>query len=464
MKKFSTVSAIIFFAFISNFISAQNTISEDYKRSTIEKLSQLIDDQYVFPEVAKNTTAHLQKQFRDGEFDKYSTDEEFAAALTESVQSINHDKHMRIRTNPPYIAPIHTLEKKMEERMDQINWFRQANSGIKKVEILDGNVGYLDLREFAGFDTDNAYVDAYMKLLSRSDAIIIDLTQNGGGSPFMVQYLCSYFFDQKLHLNSLYYRASDETEEFWTLDEVGGTKMPDIPLFIMTSEQTFSGAEEFSYNMQTLKRATLVGQTTGGGANPGGTIPISDNLTVFIPSGKAINPITKTNWEGTGVVPEVKTSKEETFEKAYDLAKKAAEDNRAAVLNNYNTLYTDFDNKMNQFKPGDAGEAIFETIENLKNQKLIGEWDLNILGYENIQQHNRPELAELLFKFNTELFPKSANAFDSYAESLMMKGDYLASLENYKKAVHLAEESKDFNLEAFKNNLKALETKMKEKD
>ena len=113
----------------------------------------------------------------------------------------------------------------------------------------------------------------------------------------------SYFFDQKLLLNSLYWREGDRTQEFWTLADVGGMKMPDVPLFVMTSNRTFSGAEEFSYNMQTQKRATLVGQTTGGGANPGGTMRINDNLSVFIPTGKAINPITKTNWEGVGVVP-----------------------------------------------------------------------------------------------------------------------------------------------------------------
>ena len=101
--------------------------------------------------------------------------------------------------------------------------------------------------------------------------------------------------------------------------------MHDIPLFIITSERTFSAAEEFSYNMQTQNRATLVGQTTGGGANPGGSRRINDNLSVFIPTGKAINPITKTNWEGVGVIPEEETSVEDAYDKALDLAQEAAE-------------------------------------------------------------------------------------------------------------------------------------------
>jgi C-terminal processing protease CtpA/Prc len=243
---------------------------------------------------------------------------------------------MRIWSNQPYVTPEKSQERIFEEHLARIDRSREGNAGFKSVKILDGNLGYIDLRGFAGLESGKEVADAYMKLMSRTDAIIIDLSKNGGGSPNMVQYLCSYFFNQKLLLNSLYWRDGNTTEAFWTLDNVGGQKMQDIPLFIMTSRSTFSGAEEFSYNMQTQKRATLVGQTTGGGANPGRSMRINDNLSVFIPTGKAINPVTKTNWEGVGVIPEVATTVEDTYGKTLDLAQKAAETYRAQRNKKFN--------------------------------------------------------------------------------------------------------------------------------
>ena len=267
-----------------------------------------MNDHYVFPDVAKSTEKHIRAQLKKGHFDQFKDKKSFADALTASVQEINNDKHMRIWANKPFVAPENTPERRVEEHLDRVERNRRRNAGFNNVEILEGNVGYLDLRGFAGLNQGKPMADAYMKLMANCDAIIVDVSKNGGGDPKMVQYLCSYFFNEKLLLNSLYWRKGDKTEEFWTLDEVDGQKLPDVPLFIITGERTFSAAEEFSYNMQTRKRATLVGQTTGGGANPGGGMAINDDLTVFIPTGKAINPITKTNWEGVGVIPEVKAS------------------------------------------------------------------------------------------------------------------------------------------------------------
>jgi C-terminal processing protease CtpA/Prc len=193
--------------------------------------------------------------------------------------------------------------------MGQINNYRSYNHGFKELKMLEGNVAYLDLRMFAPMDRAKEMADAYMKLLSLSDAVIIDLTQQWWRRSIYGSVSLQLFFDQKLHLNSLYYREGDRTEEYWTLEEVGGKKLVDIPLFIMIGEETFSGAEEFSYNMQTQKRATLIGQTSAGAANPGGTRGINEHLSVFIPTGRAINPITHTSWEGVGVQPEILTKK-----------------------------------------------------------------------------------------------------------------------------------------------------------
>jgi uncharacterized protein (TIGR02145 family) len=160
-----------------------------------------------------------------------------------------------------------------------------------------------------------------MNFLSSADALIIDLRDNGGGSPSMIQLITSYFYSpEPVHLNNFYWRPSNENNQTWTLPYVPGKRMPDIDLYILTSSSTFSAAEEFSYNLKTMKRATLIGETTGGGAHPGGMRIATERFMVWIPSGRAINPITKTNWEGTGVEPHIKTTKEEALNTATIMA------------------------------------------------------------------------------------------------------------------------------------------------
>ena len=463
MKTITQIS-ILFIALLFNISLSKaqdKSISKEYKENVIQSLSQLMNDYYVFPEVAKLTDEHLKAQMLDGYYDQFENDETFAAALTKSVQAINKDKHMRIRASQPYMAPEKSQEEIIEEKIVRIDNSRKSNAGFKTVETLEGNVGYLDLRGFAGLETGKEVADAYMKLMSRTDAIIIDISKNGGGSPRMVQYLCSYFFDQKLHLNSLYWREGNRTEEFWTLDEVGGLRMPDTPLFIITSERTFSAAEEFSYNMQTQKRATLVGQTTGGGANPGGTQRINDNLSVFIPTGKAINPITKTNWEGVGVIPEEETSIEDAYDKALDLAQEAAEAYRATRNEKYNQLFMNLNSKLDRYTVGKSDETILESLRACQEANLFDEGDINNLGYEYLMTYEKPKIAESIFRANTILYLNSANAYDSYGESLMVNGDLEASHKNYQRAVDIAVENKDSNLELFQKNLETIKQKLK---
>jgi C-terminal processing protease CtpA/Prc len=134
----------------------------------------------------------------------------------------------------------------------------------------------------------------------------------------MVAYVCSYLFDDEpVHLNDLYFRPSNETRQYWTSPSLPGKRYLNRPVYVLTSKNTFSGAEEFSYNLKNLKRATIVGETTGGGAHPGGTERLGDYFTAFIPSGRAINPITKTNWEGTGVEPDIKVAADDALKTAH---------------------------------------------------------------------------------------------------------------------------------------------------
>lgn len=451
---------ILFVLSIHPLFSQKITLTNEYKKETIEKLSLLIQDFYIFPDVAKKTTELIYKQFEVGYFDKCIDNETFATVLTESLQSVSKDKHMRIMVNTPFIAPKNTLEAKSEHRMGQISNYRSLNHGFKELKMLEGNVAYLDLRMFAPIEMAKEIADAYMKLLSLSDAIIIDLSNNGGGDPAMVQYLCSYFFDKKLHLNSLFYREGNRTQEYWTLEKVEGKKMDDIPLFIMIGEETFSGAEEFSYNMQTQKRATLIGQISAGAANPGGTRGINENLSVFIPTGKAINPITNTSWEGIGVQPEIHTKKEDTFEQAHILAQKAANFLRKNKLETYIQLQQKLNHHLENFKQEESEINISTSLKNLVDSGLFGEWDINTLGYQYMIELKMPEIGLCILKSNTIFFPKSPNVFDSYGEALKINGDTKSALESYQKALDIATENNDKNLTYYKEALQKIRNEL----
>jgi C-terminal processing protease CtpA/Prc len=159
---------------------------------------------------------------------------------------------------------------------------------------------------------------AAMNFLSNTDAIIIDLRNNGGGSPAMIQLITSYLFGSNpIHLNSFYWRPNDVNSQTWTLPHVSGKRSPDTPVYVLTSGGTFSAAEEFSYNLKNLERATLIGATTGGGAHPGGSVVATDRFMVWVPTGRAINPITNTNWEGTGVSPHIEVPAAEALDVAH---------------------------------------------------------------------------------------------------------------------------------------------------
>jgi len=179
----------------------------------------------------------------------------------------------------------------------------RLNCGFQKVEILSGNVGYLKFNIFADPEVCGPTAIAAMNFLGDVDAIIIDLRENGGGDPKMIALVSTFLFSKPTHLNDIWERKSDTTQQYWTLPFVPGKRLDGKPVYVLTSKRTFSGAEEFCYNLNQLKRATIVGETTGGGAHPVSGQRIDDHFMIGVPFARAINPISKTNWERVGVEP-----------------------------------------------------------------------------------------------------------------------------------------------------------------
>jgi hypothetical protein len=286
-----------------------------------------LDSFYVFPDVAKRVADSLRARNARGAYDSYTNAISFSMKLNDDVRALSHDKHMRVnysvRPIPP--RPATRTAPSPEDIARQRSQMDAMNCGFVKVEQLEGNVGYVKFNGFFDVDACGATASAAMNFVAGSRALIVDLRENGGGAPAMVAYVSSYLFSTRTHLNDLWERRTGKTDEYWTRDDIPGRRFGgEKPVYVLTSAQTFSGAEEFSYNLKSLKRATIVGETTGGGAHPVSGHPIDDHFIIGVPFARAINPITRTNWEGTGVEPDVKVPAAEALVAAQKLIREAA--------------------------------------------------------------------------------------------------------------------------------------------
>ncbi|MEP6549840.1 MAG: S41 family peptidase [Gemmatimonadales bacterium] len=278
----------------------------------IDSIASALTRMYVFPDIAARMETDLRARVARGEFDSVSDPSSFAQMLTRDLQSVSHDKHVRVR--PRESDPV----------MGRAGGLGARSSIFGRTERMAGDIAYVEILSFgAPPEAVREETSRIMSAAADAKALIVDLRANGGGSPFTVALVSSYLFGaDPVHLNSLYFRPANRTDDFYTDPHVAGRKFgPDKPIYVLTSSRTFSGAEEFAYNLQTRKRATIVGETTGGGANPGGGVLLPYGLTVFVPSGRAINPITKTNWEGVGVKPDVPVEAGVALDVAHRLAR-----------------------------------------------------------------------------------------------------------------------------------------------
>ena len=277
----------------------------------IDGVIREINQSYIFPALAKRVEAALRQHQQRGDYNAITSAEKFSSTVNDHMQAVTQDKHLRIFYSADAMPKEDanrevSAEQRAAQRAEVVAGMKAQNFGIERLERLPFNIGYLALNAFSPTGLAAESLGAAMTVLANTDALIIDLRRNGGGDPATVALLASYFFESRERLNDIYYREGDRTEQMWSSDFVIGTRYGDKKdLYILTSHGTFSAAEDFSYAMKNIKRATVVGETTGGGAHPGDVKRLDEHFAVFVPNGRSISPITKTDWEGTGVTPDL---------------------------------------------------------------------------------------------------------------------------------------------------------------
>jgi hypothetical protein len=307
-------------------ILSATTVRAADKAATVDLLAQRLSDKYIYADEGSRMAAAVRDHLLKGDYDKAATDKEFAELLTAHIQAAHPDKHLSVRYVPnaqpdlPRPSPKQGMPAEIRQRMSEFG--KYVNYSFEKVERLPGNIMYLKLNGFFDADIARAAATAAMNLAANGNAMIIDLRDNRGGDPRMVAHVASYLLgDKKIHLSDIYFRADNDTDSFWSDPAVPGAHFgPDKPVYVLTSDETFSAAEDFAYNLQAIKRITVVGEATGGGAHPIQPFRIGTNLIAVIPVGRSINPITKGDWEGSGVKPDVAIAADKALTKANALA------------------------------------------------------------------------------------------------------------------------------------------------
>ncbi len=429
---------VIAFLFFITSLFAQATNND-----IIKEAQQLLEENYIFLDKAKEVNTHLDVLMKKGFFDDMSPGD-FAKALTLEMQKITKDKHLR------FSSP-RTKQPSKEKNSITRSLSRYRAPMLRGFQLFESNIGYIDLAFFGGSEEHLSKIDQVMKDMIVADAIIFDMRRNGGGSPTTVNYLASYFFDEKLLLNSIYSRAQDHTEELWVVD-VKGTKRPKVPVFILTSESTFSGAEDFSYTMQSRGRATVIGEVTGGGAHPTRGFSLDNGFSIGIPFARTINPVTKTNWEGVGVQPDIKMPADNALEKAKELALTKAKTYKNLLFKPLKEELAVIESK----KSTNLDRTnLYKQLEILVKSKVLGEGSINSLGYSYLQ-NNEPEVALAIFESNTVIFPDSANTWDSLAECYLGLNKKEKAIEYYEKAIKMDPDGVGENARAMLKKIKTM--------
>jgi C-terminal processing protease CtpA/Prc len=287
----------------------QPQLAGNERGSIVKSIVQLLAENYVFPETAEKMANYIQTKLVQGDYDSFKDGPTFCRALTTDLRQISNDTHCEVFYNPDQAKAMAQRETAEDQHKEADKFFYadryKGDWGFAKLERLRGNIGYIDVRAFVPGKEAGDIAGAAMNFLKNCNALIFDLRQNRGGAAATLLLLASFLFEDSTHINTFYYRDTEEYEQFWTFPYVPGEKIPKLPVYILTSRHTVSGAEEFAYDLKNLKRATIVGEKTLGAAHMIKWTAVNEEIVMAVPFGRPINPITNTDWEGTGVEPDI---------------------------------------------------------------------------------------------------------------------------------------------------------------
>ncbi len=322
MQQFKLHPFLFIIAFIIQYsCNGQNSNMQPIKiNELINSISDSLNKHYIFPDKAENISAYLHSQLKSNAYNKLLNDpQKLEQLISKDISSVYRDPHLRVQFDPGFNAQV-AYHPTAEEMQQVKNYWKDNNYSFKKLEVLPGNIGYLSFNLFVDdIKAAKPTIKAALSFLANTDAIILDLRNNMGGDPNMVSQIESYFFAQKTEMNSLINRSNNDTVFMYADPFKSDSLSLSMPVYILTSQHTFSGAEDFCYGMQVAKRAIIVGETTGGGAHPQMPFSVNQGFVMYIPFARSLNPITHKDWEGTGVIPDVKISANKALIKAQEL-------------------------------------------------------------------------------------------------------------------------------------------------
>jgi tetratricopeptide (TPR) repeat protein len=417
-----------------------------YKNELIDNIAGLLESKYVLPDRAKAYAEEFRSRSAAGLYDSYQDAAEFATMVTADLVAITNDSHISLRV----IESSDVGENTASSLRHPIRLARLGNLehlGFYRLDWIDGNIGYLDLRRFYPLSESKEMVDAAMRFLAAANAIIIDLRENQGGAGESLPYFCSYFFEYPTQLTGHYSREDDFLTEFWTAKDITGERRTDVPLFLLTSDRTFSAAEAFAYDMKVRNRATLIGDSTKGGAHSVDLYQIDDQFEIYISTARAINPVTSGNWEGTGVIPNVVVTSESALDTAIVLARTAAREHNGPketrlrlTVDKMQTLLDQAELLYSENKTSEANTALDSVFRIGDEVSLINEFFLDVLAYNYLSETDEQILYAILQK-RIEFFPESSNAYEALAYAYYMNGRNELAIECYEKVLQLDPEN-----------------------
>lgn len=287
----------------------------------IEQALRRISAGYVFPEKTPHIDAAIRRRLAAGAYDGLDGPA-LCATVTAHLQDACPDKHLRLL----WVEEAQSLEPQDQDAgmAAFLALLRAENQGVRRVELLEGGVVLIDVRRIASAVEGGDLIGAAMQLAAHSSALVLDLRNCLGGMPEGAALWCSYFFpDDQVHLNDIYDRSTDRTRQLWTSGHLPAPRYLDRPVYVLTSGATFSGGEDVAYTLQAHGRATLVGETTRGGAHPTDRHAVSEHVQVTVPTARSINTVTGGNWEGVGVIPDLPVPADQALDAALQAVRAA---------------------------------------------------------------------------------------------------------------------------------------------